>query len=325
MTPGDSLRRQTVLPVIAAPMFLVSGVDLVVAACRAGVIGAFPALNGRTAADFRAMLEAIGAQLQASRDADPGASIAPYGVNLIVHHTNPRVAEDLALCAEYRVPLVITSLGKPTAIVETVHGYGGLVLSDVATIEHARKAAECGVDGLILVCAGAGGHAGRLNPFAFVAGVREFYEGIVVVAGCISDGRAVRACEALGADLAYLGTRFIATQESLAPQAYKTMIVGSAAADIVYTPAVSGVPASFLRASLEQSGYDLANLDQVQRPLNMNMEEEAKAWRDTWSAGQGVHTIHDIPSVAELVRRLRTEYEAAPAGRGLGVPPIDIS
>ncbi|MCP4645693.1 MAG: nitronate monooxygenase [bacterium] len=313
MSPAERLRSQTTIPVVVAPMFLVSGVELVTATCINGVIGTFPTLNGRTSDDFEAMLRDTTDTLDRHRHDHPDAVVAPYGVNLIMHRTNPRVAADLELCVKYQAPLVITSLGKPTDVAEAVHGYGGIVISDVASIDHARKAAACGVDGLILVCAGAGGHAGHLNPFAFTAAVREFFHGIVLLAGCISDGRAIRACEALGADFAYLGTRFIPTVESAAPDAYKAMVCESGAADIVHTPVVSGVPASFLRASLEQAGFDATAIEEGKgKPPDLHAsEDEMKAWRDVWSAGQGVQTIHETVPVAELVAQLRAEYGMA--------------
>jgi nitronate monooxygenase len=305
------LREQVEIPVIVAPMFLCSGVDLVAASCVEGVIGTFPALNGRKSEDFDRMLCGIEEKLDAHRAEFPNTLVSPYGVNLIVHPSNPRLEADLALCVAHEVPLIITSLGKPTAICEAIHAYGGIVLSDVANVEHARKAAACGVDGLILVCAGAGGHAGRLSPFAFVPAVREFFEGIVVVGGCISEGRAVRACEALGADFAYMGTRFIPVHESLAVDGHKDMIVDCGAEDVVYTPAVTGVPANFLRPSLKLCGYDIDRLDQVQRGMDLNIDEEKKAWRDTWSAGQGIQIIHGRQSVRDVVAGVKQEYGAA--------------
>lgn len=312
MPPAERLRAQTAIPVVAAPMFLVSGVELVAACCENGVIGSFPSLNGRTAEDFEAMLTALDERLESYRSEHPDAVVAPYAVNLIVHASNTRIEEDLALCEKHRVPLIITSLGKPTAVAEAVHGYGGLVVSDVASVQHARKALECDVDGLIAVCSGAGGHAGRLNPFAFVAAVRQFHDGLLLLAGCLSDGRAVRACEALGADFAYMGTRFVATQESLAPDEYKAMICRASATDIVYTPAVSGVHANFLRESLERAGI---SLDSATQPTpgfgGASSEDEMKAWRDIWSAGQGVEAIGDVPTVRELVASLRKGYAAS--------------
>ena len=304
------------LPAIAAPMFLVSGPDLVVEACRAGVVGAFPALNQRTSEGFDAWL----AEIRERLDGRPGAlaaPTAPFGVNLIIHKTNSRVETDLAICAKHRVPLVITSLGAVADLVREVHGYGGFVFHDVTTLRHAEKAAEAGVDGLILVCAGAGGHAGTLNPFAFLPEVRRFFAGTIVLAGAISDGRGIAAARMLGADLAYLGTRFIATQESLASEDYKRMILDGRAADIAYTPAVSGIPGSFLKASLRAAGFDPENMPAAAGGYKAKVgeghgvSEEAKAWKHVWSAGQGVGSIDDVPPVRELVNRLAAEYRQA--------------
>jgi nitronate monooxygenase len=305
------LEGRLALPVVAAPMFLVSGPDLVVAACRAGVLGTFPALNQRTSEGFEEWLVAIDAALAAS----PGG--APFGVNLIVHRSNPRVETDLALCIKHRVPLIITSLGAVAELVHRVHEYGGLVFHDVTTLRHAQKAAEAGVDGLILVCAGAGGHAGTLSPFALLPEIRHFFKGTILLAGCLSDGRSVAAARMLGADLAYLGTRFIATTESLAPDDFKQMILEGSAADIVYTPAISGIPGNFMRPSIVAAGLDPDNLPTKGAGYQAKGEkahDEAKAWKKVWSAGQGVGSIGDIPSTAELVRRLAAEYAEAVAG-----------
>ena len=310
MNSAERLRSQTTLPIIVAPMFLISGIELVVTCCKEGFIGTFPALNARTIDDFESMLVTIGDQLAAAQAQNPQGVVAPYGVNLILHRSNPRVDADLELCVKHRVPLIITSLGKPAAAVESVHGYGGLVFADVITVEFARKAAAAGVDGLILVCAGAGGHAGILNPLAFVPAVRDFFDGAIAVAGCISDGRAVRACEALGADFAYMGTRFIPTLECEATPAYKDMIVAAQASDIIYTSAVSGVHANFIRASLERCGYAIESQGTVKADLDLS--KEYTLWRDIWTAGQGVQNIHDIDPVAVLAQRLRAEYNGAP-------------
>jgi nitronate monooxygenase len=295
------------LPVICAPMFLVSGMPLVRAACTEGIVGTFPALNARTTEQLDAWL------------AEMGGLATPYGVNLIVHRTNPRVAADLEILQKHQVPLVITSLGAVSEVVDRVHAWGGLVFHDVTNAHHARKAADAGVDGIIAVANGAGGHAGTLNPFALVTEIRRFWEKTLVLAGCINTGAQVLAALTMGADLAYLGTRFIATQESSAPDEYKQMILDARAEDIVYTPAVSGVPASFMRASLEKAGYDLTQLG---RPGDVNYgqklepaSDESKAWKTVWSAGQGVGGIHDVPTVAELSARLHEEFEAAAGAR----------
>lgn len=294
----DKLR----LPVVAAPMFLVSGPELVVASCRAGVLGTFPALNQRTSDGLRHWLRQIEEGLTQED--------APYGVNLIVHPTNARLHADLQVVVEHRVPVVITSLGAVPDVVQAVHSYGGIVLHDVTTLRHAQKAAEAGVDGLILVSAGAGGHAGTINPFALMATVRPWFDGIIALAGSLTTGADVLAARALGADLAYLGTRFIATRESRAPEAYREQLIAAGASDIVYTPAVSSIPANFLAASLAAAGVDPgASPD----PLQLGSDKEMKAWRDIWSAGHGVAAIHDVPTVEELVERLDTEYRKAKA------------
>ncbi|MCZ6453066.1 MAG: nitronate monooxygenase family protein [Alphaproteobacteria bacterium] len=301
-----SFQGRLSLPAVAAPMFLVSGPEIVIAACRAGIPGTFPALNQRTSEGFDAWCAEIGGALT---DTD-----APYGVNLIVHKTNPRVAPDLEICVKHKVPVIITSLGAVADLVDTVHGYGGVVFHDVTTVRHAQKAAEARCDGLILVCAGAGGHAGTLSPFALLPEIRQFFDGTILLAGALSDGRAVAAAQMLGADLAYFGTRFIATAESQAVDGFKQMIVDSAAKDIIHTPAISGIPGSFLRPSIEAAGFDpdyLPEKGASQAEFGDNMQEERKAWRDVWSAGQGVGQIDDVPSVAELVSRLKREYDAA--------------
>jgi nitronate monooxygenase len=302
------------LPVVAAPMFLTSGPDLVSACSKAGIIGTFPALNQRSTEGLREWLDTIRAELAASSHA------AAYGVNLIVHKTNPRVRADLELCAELEVPLIITSLGAAADVVQQVHSYGGVVFHDVTTARHARKAAEAGVDGLILVCAGAGGHAGTINPFALLHEVRSFFQGTILLAGALSTGRDVAAARMLGADFAYMGTRFIATQESLVSARNKQMITEAGSSDILYTPAISSIPANFLRQSIVEAGYDP---ERLAAPAGVDLSHitepykkapggsEAKAWRDVWSAGQGVAAIDDVPHAAALVERLIAEYRSA--------------
>lgn len=306
MSLPASLEQRLRLPVVAAPMFLISNPKLVLACCGNGVVGSFPALNQRDSAGFKRWLEEIEAglgQLQAP---------APYAVNLIVHPSNPRLQADLALCVEHQVPIVITSLGAVKEVVDAVHGYGGLVFHDVTTRRHAEKAAQAGVDGLIAVAAGAGGHAGTWSPFALAAEIRQFFDKTLLLAGCINHGHEILAAQLLGADLAYMGTRFIATQESHAQEAYKQMLLGAHAADIVHTPAVSGIPASFLRQSLEQAGFDMAALKAGQEQGKLKpIDDEAKAWKTVWSAGQGVGDIHDLPGAAALIERLHGEYRAA--------------
>jgi nitronate monooxygenase len=301
------LEQRLRLPVVAAPMFLVSNPQLVLACCNSGIVGSFPALNQRESSGFKDWLQEIEAGLD--------SAAAPYAVNLIVHGSNPRLQADLAICVEQRVPIVITSLGAVKEVVDAVHSYGGLVFHDVTTRRHAEKAAEAGVDGLIAVAAGAGGHAGTWSPFALIAEIRQFFDKTLLLAGCLNQGHEVLAAQLLGADLAYLGTRLIATQENAASAAYKQMILDAKAADIVHTPAVSGVPASFMRQSLELAGYDLKQL-QNKGEVNYGeklkpMDEEAKAWKTVWSAGQGVGNIRDLPSVEQLIARLDSEYRAA--------------
>ncbi len=307
--PPFRLFETLALPVIAAPLFIVSGPELVIAACKAGVVGTFPSLNARTPDELRARLTLIDGELGKDR---PAAYRAPYGVNLICHRTNRRLAADTDAVVDHQVPVVITSGGDPRPIVDRVRPYGGIVLSDVTDLKWARKAAAAGVDGLILVCAGAGGHAGVMNPFALLPQVREFFDGIVVLAGAISDGRAIRAARVLGADMVYVGTRFIATAEANASDRYKQMLIQSEATDLIYTDVFSGIPANMLRPSIRQFGLDPDNLP-AKNALNISKEldPDVKAWRDIWSAGQGVGSIHDIPTVAELVARMRMEYEEA--------------
>lgn len=300
------------LPVLVSPMFLVSGPDLVISACRAGLIGSFPALNHRTSEGLE---EALARISEATRRPRPtGGAPAPYAVNLILHQSNPRLETDFELCLKYETPLLITSLGIRPDLIRRVHEKGGLVFHDVTTLRHARKAAEAGVDGLILVCAGAGGHAGVLSPFAFLSEVRRIFDGIIVLAGAITDGRGIAAARILGADLAYMGTRFIATQESSAPDEYKQMLLAGESADVIYTSAVSGVPGNFLRPSIRDRGLDPDNLTPPQegfRPTITRVESEAKAWKHIWSAGQGIGAIDDLPPVGALVERLAGEYKAA--------------
>jgi nitronate monooxygenase len=298
-----NLREQLRLPVIASPMFLVSGVELVLAQCNAGIVGSFPALNACPADALDEWLVRIKDGLAAA------GNPAPFAVNLIVHGSNERLSRDLEMCVRHEVPILITSLRPPGEVVAAVHSYGGLVFHDVTTLRHARKAAEQGVDGLILVCAGAGGHAGRLSPFALMAEVRRFFSGPIALAGAITSGDAILAAEVLGADFAYIGTRFIATQEANASTAYKQMIVESGAADIVYTDAVSGIHGNYLAPSLQAAGIDPSALpERSGEGAYVASERRSKAWRDVWGAGQGVGGIEDVPSVAQCVARLEREY-----------------
>ena len=294
-----SLQKGLKLPVIEAPMFLVSGPDLVVECCNNGIIGTFPSLNARTTEGYRDWLVEIKSRL--NDDA------AAFGVNHIVHGTNDRLMADLAVTVEHKVPLVITSLGAVKDLVDAVHGYGGVVFHDIANVRHAKNAAKAGVDGLILVANGAGGHAGIINPFALVNEVRQFFDGTIILSGCLSTGQDVAAALMMGADFAYMGTRFINTTEAMAAEGYKDMIIASGATDIVHTPAVSGIPANFMTKSLEANGIDPKTLPEHK----LDMGEEARAWKTVWSAGQGAGSVHDIIPAADLVARLRDEYAQA--------------
>lgn len=289
------------LPVVAAPMFLASGPDLVAECCNAGVLGTLPALNQRSTQGLNDWIDEIEARLT------PDA--APFGVNLIVHRSNPRLEADLEVVVRRKVPVVVTSLGAVRDLVTAVQSYGGLVFHDVISRRHAEKAAEAGVDGIIAVCAGAGGHAGTLSPFALVPEIRQVFDGTILLAGAMSTGAHVLAARALGADLAYLGTRFLATREAMASQAQKEMMLAARAGDVVYTPNVSGVHANFLAASLAAAGHDPAG---TARPA-LDLQAEAKAWKEVWSAGQGVGSVGDLPGAAELCARLGAEYRAAAA------------
>ena len=301
-----SLNKNLTLPVICAPMFIVSNPDLVIAQCKSGVIGSFPALNARPADLLDDWLLRIKRELAS----DPNA--APFAVNQIIHQSNERLEHDMALCVKHEVPLIITSLRAPNDIVPHVHAYGGQVFHDVISVRHAEKALEAGVDGLILVCAGAGGHAGMLSPFALVGEIRKFYDGPIALSGAITNGSAVLSAQAMGADFAYIGTRFIATREANAAEAYKQAIVDSAAADVVYTPYFTGVHGNYLKKSIVASGLDPDNLpDKDKTIMNFGGSTAAKAWKDIWGAGQGVGNIADVMPTAELVARMKQEYQAA--------------
>ena len=305
-TFADSLK----LPIVAAPMFLISDPKLVLSCCTQGIVGTFPALNQRTTDGYEEWLIEIKTRLDALSAISDGVP-APFGVNLIVHQSNPRLHADLKMTVKHQVPLVITSLGAVSDVVDAVHSYGGLVWHDVTNRRHAEKAIEAGVDGLICVSAGAGGHAGTLNPMPFLSEIRSMFDGTILLAGCISSGRDVVAALTMGADLAYMGTRFINTEESRAPEEYKEAIVKSSVADIIYTAAVSGVPASFLRSSLEAAGITKEYWNQKKKidfgkELDV-AEAEAKAWKTIWSAGQGVSTIDNVVSVSDLLGTIREE------------------
>ncbi|MBN3784869.1 nitronate monooxygenase [Burkholderia sp. Ac-20345] len=303
------------LPVIASPMLIASYPEMVLAQCKSGIVGAFPALNARLSAQLGDWIDTIDGTLRAYRDAHPDVPVGPYAVNHICHPSNPRVEQDLRICIERRVPLMITSLRAPSRdIVDAIHAYGGIVLHDVTTVRHAQKALEAGVDGLVLVAAGAGGHAGTLSPFALVTEVRRFYDGFIALSGAIATGDAIAAARALGADFAYIGTRFLASHEANVVQRYKDTIVEASAADIIYTDAFTGVHGNYLRQSIEAAGLDarrLARVDGAQ--LDFSPEGGAKQWRDIWGAGQGVGAMDAVLSVAEIVERLEAEYERAVA------------
>lgn len=305
------------LPLIAAPMFLSSGPDLVVACCTSGIVGTFPAHNQRSAAGFEDWCIDIKSRLQAHA-AETGQTPAPFGVNLIVHKSNAKLQEELEVCIRQEVPIIITSLGAVRDVVDRVHDYGGLVFHDVINLRHARKAAEAGVDGLIAVSAGAGGHTGSANPFGLVHEIKEFYDGYVILSGSLSSGSDIAAAQVMGADFAYMGTRFIATQEAMSQDDYKEMVVAAHQADILATPAVTGVNANFITTSLEQAGIDPNDLS-AHGALDINEElgealresNESKPWRDIWSAGHGVGAIDDIPHVDDLIKRMIEEYLSA--------------
>lgn len=294
-------------------MFIVSGPELVLAQCKAGIVGSFPALNARPEAILDEWLARITSELATYATENPGVPVAPFAVNQIVHQSNNRLRHDVELCVKYKVPIVITSLRPPAEVVDAVHSYGGIVFHDVINIRHARKAIDQGVDGVITVCAGAGGHAGTLSPFALVKEVREIYDGTIILSGSMSSGNDALAAQAMGADLAYIGTRFIATTEANAPPEYKEMIVSSTAADIVYTPLFTGVHGSYLRGSIENAGLDPDNLpdaDKDTMDFGSGGSSKAKAWKDIWGAGQGVGTMHDIPAAGDLVLRMEAEYSS---------------
>ncbi len=316
MTLPASLDGALRIPVIGAPMFIVSGPDLVIAQCKAGIIGAFPALNARPPELLDEWLTRIRDELAEAKEAHPERKIAPFAVNQIVHKTNTRLQHDMELCVKHKVPIVITSLRPPAEVVEAVHSYGGLVFHDVINLRHARKAIEQGVDGIIAVCAGAGGHAGTMSPFALVKEVREVFDGTIILSGSMSRGNDALAAQAIGADLAYLGTRFIATEEANAPPEYKQMIVESRASDIVYSSLFTGVHGSYLRGSIVNAGLDPDDLpegDKTTMSFGSGGGSKAKAWRDIWGAGQGVGTMDDVPPVAQLVDRLEQDYLEARA------------
>jgi len=307
-----AFRDRLSLPLIGSPMFIASTPDLVIAQCKAGIIGSFPALNARPPALLDEWLTRIRTELDEHARANPGAKVAPFAVNQIAHASNDRLAHDMEACVRHRVPVIITSLRPPREIVDAAHSYGGLVFHDVISVRHARKAAEQGVDGIIAVCAGAGGHAGMASPFALVREIRSFFDGTIILSGAMSSGADVFAALALGADMAYIGTRFLATTEARVPDGYKQMIVDSSSDDVVYTSLFTGVKGNYLARSVAAAGLDPANLpeaDKSKMDFGSGGNMEKKAWRDIWSGGQGVGNIHEVIPTAELVARMVREYE----------------
>jgi nitronate monooxygenase len=311
MSKKAAFIKDLALPAVAAPMFLISGPQLVIESCKNGIVGTFPALNQRTSEGFEEWLVEIKTKLKEYEE-ETGKKAAPYGVNLIVHPTNPRLEADLKICIKHRVPLVITSLGAVAQVVDAIHSYGGLVFHDIIKKRHAEKAAAAGVDGLILVAAGAGGHAGTINPMSLIAEVKKFYDKTILLSGCISTGRDIASALQMGADLAYMGTRFINTEESQAPEEYRKMIISAGASDVVYTAAISGVHANFLGASLKAAGITEEDLKKDRKiDFGKELNTEAKAWKTIWSAGQGVTTIDNVESVSQLVANLKSEFKLA--------------
>lgn len=311
MSKKAAFIKELALPVVAAPMFLISGPQLVIECCKNGIVGTFPALNQRSTEGFEDWLVEIKTELK-KFEKETGKKAAPFGVNLIVHPTNPRLEADLKVCIKHKVPLIITSLGAVAQVVDAIHSYGGLVFHDIIKKRHAEKAAEAGVDGLILVAAGAGGHAGTINPMSLVAEIKKFFDKTILLSGCISTGRDIASALQMGADLAYMGTRFINTEESKATEEYRQMIIKAGASDVVYTAAISGVHANFLGASLKAAGITEEDL-QKDRKIDFGKElnTEAKAWKTIWSAGQGVTTINNVESVSKLVANLKSEFKSA--------------
>jgi nitronate monooxygenase len=299
------------LPVIGAPMFIVSQPQLVLAQCMAGIVGSFPALNARPKELLDEWLAMLTEEIATARRVAPGRRIGPFAVNQIVHHSNDRLDHDVALCVKHKVPMIITSLRAPGDVVKEVHGYGGIVFHDVINVRHAQKALEAGVDGLILVAAGAGGHAGTLSPFVLISEVRRFWDGPIALSGAMTKGQQILAAQAMGADLVYMGTRFIPTTEANAADAYKQMIVDSAAADVVYTPYFTGVHGNYLRPSIVAQGLDPENLPMRDKSSMSFGSDRTKAWRDIWGVGQGVGSIDEILPVSEVVARLKHEYRTA--------------
>jgi nitronate monooxygenase len=311
MSAIETLKSKLVIPVIGAPLFIISNPDLVIAQCKSGVVGSFPALNARPQNVLEEWIIRIKEELESYQESNPEQKVAPFAVNQICHNSNDRLFGDMELCVKHQVPIIITSLRPPEEIVTEAHSYGGLVFHDVISVKHAKKAAEQGVDGLILVCAGAGGHAGTLSPFALVREVREWFDGAIILSGSISDGSSVAAAKMLGADFAYIGTRFIATQEANAEPEYKQCLIDSAAEDIIYSSLFTGVHGNYLKPSVVNAGLDPNNLpdaDKTAMNFGSGGNTDAKAWKDIWGSGQGIGSIQDAPPASELISRLIKEY-----------------
>lgn len=313
---ANALKQKLRLPAVAAPMFIISNPKMVIAQCRAGIVGSFPSLNARSTEILDEWLTEITEALAAHNPANPERPAAPYAVNLIVHRSNTRLEQDVEICIKHKVPIIITSLGARPEINDAIHSYGGIVFHDIINLTHARKALEKGADGLIAVCAGAGGHAGTLSPFALVQEIRQFFDGPLLLSGAIAHGRSVLAAEAMGADLAYAGSVFIATEEANAAPEYKQCLVEATADDIIYTNLFTGIHGNYLRQSIEAAGLDPKNLP-TSDPSRMNFgsggNQAAKAWRDIWGCGQGIGVINKVETVASVVNRMEQEYTAARA------------
>ena len=310
----DSIKDNISIPVIGAPLFLISVPDLVIAQCKAGIIGSFPALNARPQHVLEEWIVKIKTELKEYQEQNPDKKVAPFAVNQICHGSNDRLQGDMEICVKHEVPIIITSLRPPLEVVEAAHSYGGLVFHDVINVRHAKKAADMGVDGLILVCAGAGGHAGALSPFALLREVKSWFDGTIILSGSIGDGYSVASALALGADFAYLGTRFIATHEANAEPEYKQMLIESSANDIVYSNLFTGVLGNYLKPSIQNAGLDPDNLptaDKTAMNFGSGGNTDSKAWKDIWGSGQGIGLIEDAPTVESLVERLRSEFSEA--------------
>ena len=310
----DSIKDNISIPVIGAPLFLISVPDLVIAQCKAGIIGSFPALNARPQHVLEEWIVRIKTELKEYQEQNPDKKVAPFAVNQICHGSNDRLQGDMEICVKHKVPIIITSLRPPAEVVEAAHSYGGLVFHDVINVRHAKKAADMGVDGLILVCAGAGGHAGALSPFALLREVKSWFDGTIILSGSIGDGYSVASALALGADFAYLGTRFIATHEANAEPEYKQMLIESSANDIVYSNLFTGVLGNYLKPSIQNAGLypdNLPTADKSAMNFGSGGNTDSKAWKDIWGSGQGIGLIEDAPTVEDLVSRIRSEFNEA--------------